>query len=544
MKYARPLLYSSPALAGLSILCTTVFSYSWSSTFVNLACSIQDDSFYYFVPGWNAAHGSGFTFGGEKTSGFQPLYELLLTLLGLLCDSLGSLVRLAINLNGWLFALTALITGLSLGSLIKSAMPGIRQTAMVLSLNVAALSFVCLHTVFFSSVTGKENALAALLLAAIICNVFVTSQGVFRSLTVGLLCGLLLLTRIAPSSIVYAAIAVVLMQGWKRKIFALSACLTPVIVWGVFAQGYFGHLLPMSMLVKMTSPNHLSAYQLVKNGLKYFWESAKFSLSSSSRFNLMQPNARDAFRSTFQITVMGIALGLSMLGLLRCLFARQPSRAIVALLAFDVGGVLCSILFGAALARRPDEMYYSVWYVYDLPVLVAVNCGFAVAWVQSEFGRFRFSWAGTAVLALASVAYFVDDVAWYQRLKPYDVADTAKFAGSWQAKIFSAAAWFRENVSPTNPNYRVVAGTAGALSFNLFDHVINIDGLANDSAGEAILSRYSSVDYTKRLKPDYLIEICKAENDFGNLERLHVVPFPQQGGYCIDRFVYEQGASQ
>src|SRR5258708_30560448 len=128
MKFARPLLYLSPVLVSLSIVCASVFSYSWSSTFVNLACSIQDDSFYYFVPAWNAAHGSGFTFGGEKTSGFQPLYELLLTLLGLFSDSLGSLVRLAINLNGWLFALTALVTGLSLGSLIKSALPGMRQS--------------------------------------------------------------------------------------------------------------------------------------------------------------------------------------------------------------------------------------------------------------------------------------------------------------------------------------------------------------------------------------------------------------------------------
>jgi hypothetical protein len=189
-------------------------------------------------------------------------------------------------------------------------------------------------------------------------------------------------------------------------------------------------------------------------------------------------------------------------------------------------------------------MYYTVWYVYDLPVLVAINCGFAVAWVQSEFGRFRFNRAGTAVLALASVAYFVDDVAWYQRLTPYDVADTAKFAGTWQVKKFEATSWFRDNVSPTNPNYRVVSYSAGALSFYLFDHVINLDGLANDSAGEAILSSYSSVGYTKRIKPDYLIEICEAENDFDNLERLHVVPFPQQGGYCIDRFVYKEGTSQ
>lgn len=540
----RPLLYAAPVLVSLSILCAAVFSYAWSSTFVNLACSIQDDSFYYFIPGWNAAHGLGFTFGGQKTSGFQPLYELLLTLLGLFCDSLGSLVRLAINLNGWLFALTALITGLSLGPLIKAALPSLRQSAMVLSLSVAALSFICLHTVFFSSVTGKENALAALLLAAIIWNVFALSQGVFRSLFVGLLCGLLLLTRIAPSSIVYAAIAIVLMQGWKQKMFALGACLAPVIIWAVFAQRYFGHLLPMSMLVKMTSPNHLSAYHSVKPGLKYLWESTKFSLSAGSHFLLLQVKARDAFRSTFQIVVMAIALGLSMLGLLRCLSGRQPSRAAVALLLFDVGGVLCNFLFGAAQAGRADDMYYPVWYVYDLPVLIAINCGFAVAWVQSEFGGFRFSRAGTAVLALASVAYFVDDVAWYQRLRPYDVADDAKFAGSWQVKKFEAASWFRDNVSPTNPNYRVVAYSAGALSFYLFDHVINLDGLANNSAGEAIMSGYTPAAYAKRVKPDYVIEVCHAEKEFDNLERLHLVPFPQQGDYCIDRFVYKEGTSQ
>lgn len=539
MEFARPLLYLSPALASLCILSATVFSYSWSSTFVNLACSIQDDSFYYFIPGWNASHGSGFTIGGEKTSGFQPLYELLLTLFGHFCDSIGSLVRLAINLNGWLFALTALVVGLSLGSLIKAALPGSRRSAVALSLNVAALSFVCLHTVFFSSVTGKENALAALLLAALIWNVFVTSQGVSRSLVVGLLCGFLLLARIAPASIVYAAIAIVLMQGWKRKIVALSACLTPVIIWGVFAYGYFGHLLPMSMLLKMDSPSHLSAYHSIKPALIYFWESVKFSSSASSRFLLLQLQARDAFRSTFQIMVMAIALGLSLLGLLRCLLARQPSRAVVALLLFDAGGVACNILFGAAQAGRSDDMYYTVWYVYDLPVLIAINCGFAVAWVQSEFGTWRFGWAATAALALAAVAYFADDVAWYQRLRPYDAADDAQFAAGWQIKKFEVASWFRQNVSPVNPNYRVAAYSTGALSFYLFDHVINLDGLANDSAGEAILSNGSSVGYAKRVRPDYLIETCRAASHFDNLERLHVIPFPKQGDYCIDRFVYE-----
>jgi hypothetical protein len=219
-------------------------------------------------------------------------------------------------------------------------------------------------------------------------------------------------------------------------------------------------------------------------------------------------------------------------------FTRPASRAVIALLAFDVAGIVSNILFGAAQAGRSDDMYYTVWYIYDLPVLVALNCGFAVAWVQSHFRDLRFAAAATSVLTLAGVAYFVNDVAWYQRLAPYGIADDAKFANTWQVRKIQAAAWFHDNVAPANPNYRVVAYSAGALSFYLFDHVVNLDGLANDSAGRAIMSSDSSVGYVQRIKPDYLIDICKTEKNFGNVERLHVLPFPQQGDFCIDRFVY------
>src|SRR5207244_2881507 len=122
-----------------------------------------------------------------------------------------------------------------------------------------------------------ENALSALLLAALICNVFADVRGNSRSLFVGFLCGLLLLARIAPASMMYVAIALVLLRGRKQKLLALGACLSPVIIWGVISQSYFGHVLPMSMLVKVSSPSHLSAYHSVKPGLLYFWESAKYS---------------------------------------------------------------------------------------------------------------------------------------------------------------------------------------------------------------------------------------------------------------------------
>ena len=538
--FARPLLYFLvPVLGCVTLVGSSVFSYSWLSHFISLVCSIQDDSFYYFIPAWNGGHGSGFTFGGEKTSGFQPLYAVLLTCVSRFCDSLESLVRLAINLNGWMFALTALVAGLAVGRLVVAALPGMRRTAVALSMSVAALSFLCLHTVFFSSLTGKENALAALLLATIIWSLLGAGHNRISCAATGLLCGLLLLTRIAPASILYVGIALIAVQGRTGKLLALAACLLPVIVWAVFAQLYFGHVLPMSMLVKMNAGSPVSMLHKIKLGLEYFAESMKYSLSAHSRFNLLQLPARQAARSFFDLTVMVLALGAAAVGLGRCLLQRGFSRPLLLLLAFDAAGVSCNVVFGTLQVGHTDDIYYSVWYVFDLPVLVALNCGFAVAWLQAQFATGRASGTATAILAIACVLYFFADIAWYFRLQPYDSSDDAKFAATWPHKKFESAEWFRNHVQPGNPGYKVAAFSAGAFSYYLFDHVINLDGLANNAAAETLMAKQSMVEYVKARKPDYLIEICHGETEFGNLERLHVIPFSKQGDYCIDRFIWK-----
>jgi hypothetical protein len=534
--------------AAAALVFARTFEYSWWSNFIDLACSIQDDSFYYFIPAWNGGHGTGFTFGGQKTSGFQPLYEVILTLISPLCRSLESLVRLSINLNGGLFAATGLVIGLATRPLIQSSLPRLGRTAVVLSMSVAAFSFLSLHTVFFSSLTGKENALAAALMATIIWIVLSGRRDAIGSSVLGLLCGLLLLTRIAPASILYAGIAIAFVEGWKGRTTAMVACLIPLIAWALFAHLYFGHTLPMSMLVKVTTPNQLTILQSLKSGLHYGWESGKFALSAGSRFNVPALQARDGVRPIFQIVLMTLALGLSAFALLRSLLTRPISRPLLILLALDVGSIACNVLFGAAQAGRSDDMYYSVWYIYDLPVLVAINCGFALAWLQAQLPIFsasanaRASARATAVLAIACAAYFIGDVVWYARLKPYGSADDAKFAVTWQIKKYEVADWFRRNVVPTHEDYKVVAFSAGAVAYYLFDHVVNLDGLANDAAGAAILSTHSAVGYANSIKPDYLIEVCPAEQHFANLERLHFIAFSKQDNYCIDRFIYQPTA--
>jgi len=77
LQAASLLLYTPAVLVCIAVVFASAYSYSWQSRLANLNCSIQDDSFYYFVPAWNESHSAGFRFGGEKTWGFQPLYELL-----------------------------------------------------------------------------------------------------------------------------------------------------------------------------------------------------------------------------------------------------------------------------------------------------------------------------------------------------------------------------------------------------------------------------------------------------------------------------------
>jgi hypothetical protein len=184
-------------------------------------------------------------------------------------------------------------------------------------------------------------------------------------------------------------------------------------------------------------------------------------------------------------------------------------------------------------------MYYTVWYLYDLPVLVAINCGFAVGWLQASLAGLRSEGKIVAVLLVGCVAYFLGDVAWYARLRPYDATDDAKFATSWPIKKYQAADWFQKHVKPINSRYKVIAFSAGSVDYYLFDHVINLDGLANNAAGEALMASGSAIDYANKIRPDYLIDDCDAEKEFKNLERLYSVPFSRRSSYCVYEFVYE-----
>src|SRR3569832_2495614 len=158
---------------------------------------------------------------------------------------------------------------------------------------------------------------------------------------------------------------------------------------------------------------------------------------------------------------MAAALVAAVVAATRSLLARTASRATLAFLAFNVAGVASNIIFGAAQAGRSDDLYYSVWYVYDLPVQVAIICGFALAWIQSALANSRIRPLATGILAIACAAYFGGDLAWYARLKPYNAADDAKFEASWQNGGGGGAGGGGGGGAPGRPGGGGGAGRAG-----------------------------------------------------------------------------------
>lgn len=228
---------------------------------------VNDDTFYYLEVAYRAARGEGFTFDGiNRTNGFQPAWEFILTGLAFLFRSKEGLLRSALVLCAVLNFATGLVIYGILGPILRSffaliplvvwasvqCTPFLSLSGMETSLNW----FVFSLTLWYIVALAKQEAKSR--------SVFMKRRllGVF---TGGVLCGLLFLSRI--DNAVYVACALVLMseflasiqQGsFREKLWARARVgfgisvvagllVVPYLVWNITR---FGTLMPVSGLIK------------------------------------------------------------------------------------------------------------------------------------------------------------------------------------------------------------------------------------------------------------------------------------------------------
>jgi len=234
----------------------------WLSDILTLASSIQDDSFYYLLPGWFVSRVGFFSFdGATKTYGFQPLYEILISLLGVGASDVGQLLRSALTLNLILHVLTGGVIYIIARSISASFLAkGFQNFCGIL----AATFWYVNMPLYLSQLTGKENALASLLLSIVLLSYFRAKLNNFSSnrwvIAFGFFTGLLAITRIHPSAIFIISllwVSIIRMNISTKKpeilplAWSLIAFLAPILAWGLYAESEFNQFMPTSGLVKM-----------------------------------------------------------------------------------------------------------------------------------------------------------------------------------------------------------------------------------------------------------------------------------------------------
>ncbi|WP_141331368.1 hypothetical protein [Myxococcus sp. AB025B] len=542
------------------------------SDFLELAASIQDDSFYYLLPAYHFKTKLFFTFDGHSPSyGFQPMYELLLAGLAFLHDDFESFFRGAMAMGVWLHVLTSFLIVLLVMRVADAKAPGLRALQLALA-GVAGLFYFTRGTVLLSAMTCKENALTALVFVGLLLvattDARTPEERRRMSGVVGLGLSALLLCRMLPTSLVIVGlVGFGALLRWRRPLALLGAFTVPLVLWFGYATLAFGHPLPTSARVKALASSSLPiTWDVVSTeGWGYLQSALTFAMGMPGRLYLPQQDAgRVVFgsnRGALWMTLAVVTLvALVVVGLWRIRREqREPrgSSAVIGLAAALLVGLLFAYVAQGSLiaTRRPGELTYYVWYVFDAPVLFAVALGIAGVRGLSMLEDARASWREKAlparpaplalgvVMVAGALAVFIARVpreyGKLSRLQPFTSFDPV--SQSWPHTMIRAGLWLKQNV-PLQPGERVACYSCGSLGMLLPEHVMNLDGLANDDSARYLLGGSTTTPYVTKMRPRFYIDVHPVDFDAAGIQvkPLHILPFgfKRKPGYLIAELSY------
>ena len=460
-----------------------------------LALSIPDDAFYYFKIAENIAAGRGSTFDGlHPTNGYHPLWMgFLIPLFRAFPGSPELAVTLALVEQACLDIGTAIFV-----YLLAQAMLSDRTWAIL----ACALYSFNPHTVFYA-IDGMETALSTLL-AVVVLYFYLPLQSSATSTLLARVrfataCGLLLLARTDNIFLCALLFTVLAAREWKqhatlRKTFGMGVIVAVFLApWLAWSYARFHQFVQVSALArpwvlrqKLGGGWILSGLQLLSRELTVQWPTLScllagyFILLGISWFLLRRPGTKPE-------------VGEKGLGMLSLAWA-----ALFITVAFH------------CFAR----LYVRPWYSALFLVLNALT----IAWASQRISRLPRARGGVAVLmGIIFAAYVVQatETIW---TKTYP----------WQAEMARAADWINLH---TSPKARIGAFNAGIIGFFSHRTVLNLDGVVNNSAYEALrahrLHDYlvaNSVDYVADFK--YSVEVDHADFWGGSRGRTGLAPVP------------------
>jgi hypothetical protein len=521
----------------------------FSGDIADIAVTIQDDSYYYLMPAYHFVRHGFFTFDTvNPTYGFQPAYEVLLVVLALFVRDASDLLRSALFLSVVMFVATGVGLWRLSRRLIETSRP---RHAEIFSL-FAPLFWLSNGSHLLASSAGKENALAGLLTVLFLNVVFEILTTVTRptaSIGAGLLAASLVLCRVHPSVLIIVTLGslVTLTKGaWRQY---LAAALVPVAAWAGYAFWQFGRVVPTSVTMKALAPAAPLTAERIKLARAYVWSAWQYAAQGPNAFAMQQPDAAIIGEPAKPILVaitflVGVALiwgVVDVMGGIQRLRAKAPGPftpeniAVPFVATLIVGSLVGTFAMGLSVAlKRPGEMMYAIWYLFDLPLLLPLGASLALAKLFALRLPRSLNVALPVALLLALTAHFAIRMSRVKPLPPYQFVE-----GAWQPTIMEAGRLLAATPAFSKSD-RVLSSSSGLLGFLLPGQVINIDGLANDRVADVFINGSGFVDCMVAMNATYYSDVISDWGPFsdGRLIKEDVKVFPfSYGGYFVSKIV-------
>jgi hypothetical protein len=443
--------------ASYLVIAIAVLAQLWiiSRPFTYLITSvIPDDAFYYFQIARNIVTGHGITFDGiNPTNGFHPLWLVLLVGIYSLFSTGGTFdiapIHVALSLSVLFNALTACFVFAVISRVTQH--PGIRTFALALwALNPFIL---------FESLNGLETSLALFLTSVFIyCALVIRDRGsLLQYAFLGIPAGLMILARLDMAFYLIAFLGWLFVMSRTNitRILVVGIIATVIVSpWIVWNYTHFGMVLTSASeantLVNKTliaQDNGSSVFQLVK-GIIY---------NVDGQIRLLMTRTGSP---AFLLVIVGAALVLM---LQKRLTFPQRLRDIRPELAFFLG--FCLLFFANVVLRFGGRTWYFVTFGFFVSLFFAITATAVVSEMKHK---------KIVAAVFGAFILFAFYVAWSKDIRNQYVS---------AEEIYAVTEWSNAHLPP---DAVIGAFNSGIQGYFTRNRVVNLDGLVNNAAFEAL----------------------------------------------------------
>jgi hypothetical protein len=451
------------AVFGLALLARLVLV--WSPMETQIAKTIPDDAYYYFLTARNILEGEGFSIDGRNGSnGWHPLWMLVnLAVFAMTPEALGPNAPIYVLLT--LAALCDSAVAALLFLQLRSHLPPVPALT-------GGLAYAFNGMLIFQAGNGLETALSALCLALAWWQSlrFIADPRPRQALLWGAAFGLTFLARTDNALILVPLGLYVLwrLPTAKRPWVGVAGVLAALLIspWWVWNQVQFGS--PFVQVSSIAVPYAVRERFSAANPDSPLWE---LGLNTLTR-----PYIWLSGEVLGAIPLLSIPLwGLALYGFWRS-WRTSPSAHIGLLLL--AGGL--ALIFVHTFIRA----YPRTWYFAVMGTALAFGLAHFVATFHKAGRRFLY------MIVCLEMLLFGTAFMWPQGYHP------------WQADQYAAGLWARDN---TPPDAVLASINTGLIAYYSGRTVINMDGVVNPQAFEAIQAR-RMVDYMREEGVQLFIE--------------------------------------